>query len=328
MDFHQPKRMVRVAVVGSLNLDLVVRVAQLPRPGQTVSGSSLQEIPGGKGANQAVAAARLGAEVRIIGRVGEDAYGTQLLDALVRDRIDVTCVQRTHGSSGLAIISVEDSGENSIIVVPGANGLLTPEDVQRAAEAIRTADVLLLQLEVPLETVAAAAQLARQCGVSVLLDPAPAVRFDRLDLSCVDVLCPNETELATLAASSTVPQTEADVIAAAKTLMERGPSRVVISRGGSGGTVVWKGEQGIAWVSTPALPVQVVDTTAAGDAFRAAFAVAFAEGREAEESLAFACTAGSLAASGAGAQPSLPLRSAVAAAMLSGANSSNPNLSS
>lgn len=190
----------RIVVAGSVNMDLVVRSARLPRPGETIFGRQTQELPGGKGANQAVAAARLEADVSMIARVGDDGFGQRLRAGLQKEGIDVSRVAVTpQCASGLAIVAVEDSGENAITVIPGANGRLTTDDVRAASDLIRDADVLLLQLEVPLETVLTAIELARQSQTLVILDPAPAPASFPANLLSVDVACPNQTEAAALA---------------------------------------------------------------------------------------------------------------------------------
>ncbi|HRE99278.1 MAG TPA: ribokinase [Pirellulaceae bacterium] len=311
----QPERPVRVVVVGSINMDLVVRLERLPAPGQTVFGRELSEIPGGKGANQAVAAARMGAVTSMVGRVGDDAYGVSLCAALSAAGVDVSQVTTTPGSSGLALIGVDDVGENSIVILPGANGAVGPEDVAAADRTIAAADVMLLQLEIPLAAVRAAIAAAKRHGVRVLLDPAPAIPDLHLDWTGIDRLCPNETELALLLGrdpSDLIASGELgsrDLLSAgAVGLAARGVGRVVVTLGAAGAMSV--GADGTA-IEVPAFPVDVVDSTAAGDAFRGALAVALAEGRSEAESLRLAAAAGALAASSLGAQPSLPTRAAV-----------------
>lgn len=293
----------RIAVVGSINLDLVVRCAALPRPGQTVTGDDFSEHGGGKGANQAVAAARLGARATLIGRVGDDGAGQRLRTGLAAEGVTVPGdLISTSTSSGTAIIAVERGGENHILLVPGANAALTPGDVERHAEHIRTAQVLLLQLEIPTATVVAAARIARAAGIRVLLDPAPAPA--RLDpaLFAVDLLSPNRSEAEVLVGHP-LP-TIAAVADAARDLVVRGAGAVVITLGADGAVLCADGNT----QHLPTFPVDAVDATAAGDAFKAALALRWAEGAALEDAVRFALAAGTLAASRPGAQPSLPRR--------------------
>ena len=296
--------MPKIAVVGSLNLDLVVPVPHHPRPGETVLGGALAEHPGGKGANQAVAAARLGAQVAMVGMVGADAVGGRLRAALAAERVDVERVLVAEGSaSGQALVAVNtSSGENSIIVSPGANGALTPEHCAAAGALLRDAQVTLLQQEVPAATVEAAARLA---GGLVLLNPAPARELPRGLLEMVDVLVPNRRELAALVGSP-LPDLHA-VADAARTL--GGPAAVVVTLGADGALLCAEGAVHVV----PPLPVEAVDTTAAGDAFCGALACALAEGRALHEAVRLANAAAALATTRAGAQPSLPTRDEVEA---------------
>jgi ribokinase len=305
----------RIAVVGSINADLVVRCARLPRPGETISARDVSEVPGGKGANQAVAAARLGAEVAMIGRVGDDAFGQRLINGLQENGVDVEFVQATPDCvSGLAIVAVEDSGENSIMVVPGANGRVTPADVLAAGEVIRRADSVLVQLEVPLETTIAAIKLARDCGTPVILDPAPAPAPTLDDnqsailaeLLQVEVACQNEAEA--LALTNVRIETVADAEQAACCLRSLGPKYGIVTLGARGAVFC---EPDTRPLLVPAFNIQVVDTTAAGDAFAAALAVRLAQGAAISEAVRFACAAGALAASRPGAQPAMPTLSDV-----------------
>jgi ribokinase len=297
----QPSRP-RIVVAGSINMDLVVRSARLPRPGETIIGRETQELPGGKGANQAVAAARLEADVSMIGRVGDDGFGQRLRTGLQKEGINVSRVTVTSQcASGLAIVAVEDSGENAITVISGANGRLTPDDVRAAADLIRDADVLLLQLEVPLETVLAAIDLARQYKTLVILDPAPAPASFPPNLLSVDVACPNETEAAALTG---VPITNLeDATRAALRLRELGTRHAVITLGRKGALVC--GPDGKS-EHISSFDVKAVDTTAAGDAFAAALGVSLAQGKSTFDAVQYACAAGALAASRPGAQPAMP----------------------
>jgi len=301
-----------ICVVGSLNMDLVIRTPHLPAPGETVSGGPFATHPGGKGANQAVAAARLGAAVAMVGRVGGDAFGARLRTELQEAGIDTRqVVTLPDVASGVALIAVETSGQNSIIIAPGANGALTPADVEVAGPIIAAARVLLLQLETPLPAVQRAAELAHAAGTLVLLNPAPAQPLPAELPAQVDYLIPNEQEAALLLGEAIAIATDADAAAAAQRLC---------TQTGVGGVVITLGAQGavLAQAQTepefvPAHSVAVADTTAAGDAFVGAFAVALAEGRTPAEALRWGNAAGALAVTAVGAQPSLPTRNAVAA---------------
>ena len=284
-----------VAVVGSLNLDLVIRVAELPGPGETVSGGDLFRNPGGKGANQAVAAARLGRRVAMVGCVGDDQAGHELLASLEAAGVDGSRVRVVEGvPSGTACITVSEDGENQIVVSPGANARLTPDDVAAAA-AVRSAAVTLLQLEVPLETVAAA---ARAAGGRVVLNPAPVRALPAELLGRIDVLVPNRVELARLAGGP-VPRT---VEQAAELAGRLGGRAVVVTLGADGALVVEDGRAG----HVPAVPVRPVDTTAAGDAFCGGLADALAGGSGLQEAARRAVRVAAAACLRPGAQASLP----------------------
>ncbi len=291
----------RIAVLGSINMDLVVRCSQLPSRGETIIAGSFSQIPGGKGANQAVAAARLGAEVTMIGRVGDDVFGNQLRENLNRDGIDTSNVLATEAcSSGIAIVAVEQSGENSILVVPGANGRVDVADVASAAGVIRASDILLLQLEIPIEPVLAAIKIAREAGVRVILDPAPAPSRFPPELFDVDVICPNQSEAAVLLGREV--QSVADAEQAAVELVRRGVGSAIVTLGAQG-AVASDGDD-VHWFEP--FTITPLDTTAAGDAFAGAFAVCWAEQDSMTDAVPFACAAGAIAASRAGAQPSMP----------------------
>jgi ribokinase len=296
--------MSRVAVVGSINMDLVVRSPRFALAGETILGHAFHTIPGGKGANQAVAARRMGAEVAMIGRVGDDEFGLTLRRNLDAEGIDTGCLQVTEGeSSGVALITVDDSGENTIIVVPGANGRLTLEDVEGAHSLITEADVLLMQLEIPLPVVERAARIASESETRVLLNAAPARALPESLLSTVDYLVVNETEALLVAGTTTGSPEEA-----ARTLHAAGVRNVVVTLGPEGSLLVpSEGES----VSVPAYRVRPVDTTAAGDGFAGAFAVALADGVTAPEALRWGNATGAIAVTREGAQPSLPTRSEV-----------------
>jgi ribokinase len=302
-----------VTVVGSLNMDLVARAPRIPQPGETIIGGDFHNVPGGKGANQAVAAARLGAQVSMVGRVGRDAFANPLLGNLAADDIDHACViQDSEAATGVALIVVDDTGQNSIVVASGANMRLSPADVDGAEAAIAGADALLLQLESPLETVTRAAEVARAHGVRVILNPAPARSLPAVLLSLVDVLIPNESETALLTGMSVNNQAEAEAAAAA--LRGMGVGTVILTLGERGALLAQAGAAALA----PAFEVTPVDTTAAGDAFVGGFAVALAEGQTLAEAVRWGNAAGALATTKLGAQPSLPTRQDLEALLATG----------
>jgi ribokinase len=285
-----------VAVVGSLNLDLVIRVPELPGPGETVSGGDLFRNPGGKGANQAVAAARLGRRVAMVGCVGDDDAGRSLLASLEADGVDRSRVRVVDGApSGTAFITVGGDGENQIVVSPGANARLTPDDVAAARGVLEASAVTLLQLEVPLEAVAAAAGAA---GGRVVLNPAPVRPLPAELLGRVDVLVPNRVELAQLAGGP-VPGTVSEAARLAGRLAARA---VVVTLGADGALVVEDGQAG----HVPAVPVRAVDATAAGDAFCGGLADALAGGAGLADAARRAVRVAAAACLRQGAQASLP----------------------
>ncbi len=309
----------RITVVGSLNMDLIVRASRLPRPGETLLAGEFHTAPGGKGANQAVAAARLGADVSMIGRVGADDFGRALLDTLAADRVDTRFVTQDPGAStGVALIVVDDNGENTILVASGANMQVSPHDVEQAETALAGADLLLLQLELPLETVRRAAEIAKAHGVPVVLNPAPARPLEQGLLSLVDVLVPNEGETALL--TGLPVSTQQEVAQAARRLLDLGVGRAVLTLGERGSFLASPEEE--VWQT--AFKIKPVDTTAAGDAFVGGFAVGLGEGRPAAEALAWGNAAGALAATKLGAQPSLPGREDMIALLQRGANAAPP----
>lgn len=296
-----------ITVFGSLNMDLVIQAPRHPRPGETLTGSAFRTFPGGKGANQAVAAARLGGQVTMVGCVGADPFGDALIANLQAAGVDTTCVGRSSEATGVALITVSAAGENTIVLAPGANGAVSPETVLAHRDAIISADALLLQLEVPLPAVEAAAELAHAHNVPVILNPAPAQPLPASLLRCVTCLVPNQHEAALLTGLAT--DSDEGAAAAARALQAAGVKTIVMTLGARGALVFADGQQ----VMAPSYPVQVVDTTAAGDAFVAAFAVALTEGQGPVEAARWGCAAGALACTVLGAQPSLPQREAVAA---------------
>ena len=297
-----------VLVVGSSNTDMVLRVPRIPKPGETVLGGAFVMAAGGKGANQAVAAARAGANVVFVARVGEDVFGEQALANFRADGIDTRFVLRTVGApSGVALINVDGRGENSISVASGANAVLSAADIEGAAPAFSSADVVLLQLESPLEAVEAAVRRAGERGVPVILNPAPARPLADDLLRRVAVLTPNEHE-AELLAGVPVRDEEGARQAAAR-LRARGPAAVVVTLGERGAYASSREFEGLV----PAFKVVPVDTTAAGDVFIGALAAAVAEGAPLAEALRFASAAAAISVTRPGAQPSAPARAEIEA---------------
>jgi ribokinase len=263
-----------VTVVGSLNADLVVSVRRFPAPGETVTGADFAVFPGGKGANQAYAAARLAAgdlPVRMVGRVGDDVYGGWLRQNLANAGVDVTHVGTLGGiPTGLALITTDAGGQNQIVVVPGTNGAFVPAGLSEAHHAVAGAAVVLLQLEVPLPTVQTAARVAKESGALVILDPAPARALADMLLRSVDYLTPNESELSVLTGSAPQPTLRrSEAVARARQLVARGARRVLVKMGRQGALIVTDTTEHLY----PAFPVEAIDTTAAGDAFNAGLAV-------------------------------------------------------
>jgi ribokinase len=295
----------RIVVVGSSNTDLVVKSDRLPRPGETVTGGEFLIAPGGKGANQAVAAARLGAAVALVAKVGDDAFGQQAVAGYRQEGIDTEFVLRDAGHpTGVALILVDQAGENLISVASGANHALRPADVERAAPLIRQADVLVVQLEIPYDSVACAAGIAARAGVLVVLDPAPAPDepLEPALLRLVTHLKPNENEAQRLTGIRVTDEPSAR--SAAQALHQAGARSVVVTLGARG--ALWSGEEGAGLVEAP--KVSAIDSTAAGDAFSAALACGLARGLSLAEAVKFACTVGALTVTRLGAQPSLPTR--------------------
>ena len=292
-----------IVVVGSLNMDLVMRMGRAPAAGETLPGRDFATLPGGKGANQAVACARMGARVAMVGRVGADANGEVLRAALVADGIDATEVDAlTTAHTGVAMIWVEDGGQNRIALAPGANGLLDVAGVERAAALIEAATMLIVQLEVPMAAVEAAVARAHRAGVTVLMNAAPAMALSASLWPQIDLLVVNESEAAALSDAAVVDP--ASAARAGATLRERGPDRVLVTLGAQGVVVVDAGGASHA----PACPVQAVDTTAAGDTFIGALAAALCEGRTLDEAVALGQAASALCVTRRGAQASIPYR--------------------
>ncbi len=300
-----------IVVVGSINMDLVTNTARIPSEGETLTGEDFQTHPGGKGANQAVAIGRLGYPVRMIGCVGNDAFGQELRASLENAGVDISAVRITEGSSGVAVILVAKQGENCIIITPGANAHVTPEDIDANLETIRSAGLVMTQLELPLSTVEHLAQICANEGIALMLDPAPARQLPTTLLKRLAWFTPNETEAAFYLGSVDGGDTH-DTDGAAKALIAQGPRATVLKLGSRGAYVALnKGEA----YAVDAYPVNAVDTTAAGDAFNGAFATGLMMGWPADRSASFAAAAAAISVTRSGAQPSMPSMQEVEAFM-------------
>jgi len=295
-----------ITVVGSLNMDLVTRVKVMPRVGETLIGKDYKQIPGGKGANQADAIAKLGSKVYMIGRVGDDGFGSDLIQSLNSDGVDVSYIKRDKNApTGIALIMVEDHGDNSIVVIPGANFELTPKDIDDSLHAIEEADIVVTQLEIPIDTVRYTLKKAKELCKYTVLNPAPAAKLDDELIKNVDLLTPNETELEIL--SGMKIETEEDILAGARILIDKGVKELIVTLGDKGALYVNEEVSNFY----EAYRVNPVDTTAAGDSFTAGIAVALSEGKSMDKAIKFASKVGALTVTKEGAQSSLPTREEV-----------------
>jgi ribokinase len=297
----------KIVVMGSINMDLVAVTPRLPRRGETVPGTDLQYLPGGKGANQAVAAARLGTNVNMLGKVGDDAFAAVLLDFLASRGVNISGIISEHSTpSGAALIVVDDSGENTIVVVPGANGRVRPADV--SCPAMQLGDVAVTQFETPLDTVEAFLRAAKKLGCKTLLNPAPARECHPDILDLADILIVNETELEFFSGLSFDNHEKTDVVDAARRLLSRAGQLVVVTLGSRGVLAIENNEVH----SIAGHAVSVVDTTGAGDCFVGAFAAATIDGLAIADRLRFANRAASISVQRRGAGPSMPTREEIA----------------
>lgn len=292
--------MKNICVIGSLNMDLVVNVDTMPKPGQTLLGGNFKEVPGGKGANQAVAMARLEGNISMIGKVGNDSFGKTLIEALTDDNVNTNHVHIANCSTGVAFITVDKNAQNAIVVAPGANFQLTKDDIDKNIDCIKNSDIVVIQLETPLETVKYALQVAKDLNKYTILNPAPAVKLDDEIIKNVDLLTPNETELEII--SEIKIENEDDIIKAASKVIEKGVKELIVTLGSKGSLYI--NEERSFFKS--AYKVEAVDTTAAGDSFTGALAVALSNNKTMEEAMDFASKVGALSVMKEGAQSSLP----------------------
>lgn len=301
-----------IVVVGSLNFDLVVQVERIPSVGETILGNQFKTHPGGKGANQAAEIGQLAHPVHMIGRVGSDAFGRELLESLEKAGVDTNPVCISPGPSGIAMIEVQQGGQNSIVVAPGANALLSESDLDENIALLRNASLVLAQLEIPIPTLAHLAYLCQREDVPLVLDPAPACFLAPEILRRVAWITPNETEAQLLTGTDVMPTSEAELNKLAETLLSMGPKNVLLKLGERGAYIAT--QDGIR-TAIPAYPVVAVDTTAAGDAFNGAFAVALARNERPLDAARFAAAAAAISVTRHGALPSMPSRSEVEAFM-------------
>lgn len=300
----------RVTVVGSLNMDLVARAPRLPKPGETLAGHAFAQVAGGKGGNQAVAASRLGAQVAMIGCVGDDPNGVILKQSLEAEGIDCSALATSaDASTGVALIVVDDASQNAIVIVAGSNALVTPASIEAQEQLIAGADLIVCQLETPLETVRAALAAGRRLGRTTILNPAPAARKLPPDwFPLIDYLIPNEHEAATL--SGVAVNSPEDARRAAQTLKAKGARNVIVTLGSEGVLALLDGEDE-AGVHLASPRVEAIDTTAAGDTFIGGFAAELARGTAVRDAIAFGQRAAAIAVTREGAQPSIPRRSEI-----------------
>ena len=291
-----------VLVIGSLNMDLVATAEKLPLRGETVFGSAFATFPGGKGGNQAVAAAKLGAAVTMVSCIGADGFGDHLKESLAQTGVNIAHIRSVSESTGTALITVAAGGANTIVVVSGANNSCGSADVDRALASLPGPGIVVIQHEIPEDTVVYAIHKAKQTGWTVILNPAPARPVKPETLALVDIITPNETEAATLT-GRTVGNTD-EALQAAKVLLDKGVGAVVVTLGAQGALYVTSDEL----EQIPAVSVQAVDTTAAGDAYTGALACALAEGQPVRLALRFAAAVAAIAVTRSGAQPAMPWR--------------------
>lgn len=292
--------MKKICVIGSLNMDLVVNVDEMPKKGQTLIGGNFKEVPGGKGANQAVAIAKLGGDVSMIGKVGNDGFGQTLINALKANNVKTDYIQIENCSSGVAMITVDKNAENSIVVAPGANFRVLREDIDKCIDSIKQSDIVVVQLETPLDTIKYALQESKQLDKYTILNPAPAVKLDEDIIKNVDLLTPNETELEIL--SGVKIENEEDIIKAGQVMIQKGVKQLIVTLGSKGSLYIDKDNVKFK----ESYKVDAIDTTAAGDSYTGALSVALSQDKDIEEAMDFASKVGALCVMKEGAQTSLP----------------------
>ncbi|WP_434794558.1 Ribokinase [Terrisporobacter petrolearius] len=292
--------MKKICVIGSLNMDLVVNVDEMPKKGQTLIGENFKEVPGGKGANQAVAIAKLGGDVSMIGKVGNDGFGQTLINALKADNVKTDYIQIENCSSGVAMITVDKNAENSIVVAPGANFRVLREDIDKCIDSIKQSDIVVVQLETPLDTIKYALQESKQLDKYTILNPAPAVKLEEDIIKNVDLLTPNETELEIL--SGVKIEHEEDIIKAAQVMIQKGVKQLIVTLGSKGSLYIDKDNVKFK----ESYKVDAIDTTAAGDSYTGALSVALSQDKDIQEAMDFASKVGALCVMKEGAQTSLP----------------------
>lgn len=289
-----------VVVVGSLNMDIVVQTDELPREGETLLGSGMSEVPGGKGANQAVAIGKLRTSVSMIGKVGADAYASRLIHSLQLAGVDTGLITNSNGPTGVALITVDRAGRNQIVVIPGANAELTPADIDRQRQAIEQCELVVLQLEIPVETVEYTLRLAKQLGKTTVLNPAPARMLSDEALRCVDFLIPNEHELQTMTGADLAD--ESSLQEAARLFLNKGVQALIVTLGDKG--CCYADPEGFKTYA--AHQVKAQDTTAAGDSFIGGFVAGYLACRDTDRAIRQALKAASITVTRHGAQSSLP----------------------
>ena len=290
----------KICVIGSINMDLVVNVDEMPKKGQTLIGSDFKEVPGGKGANQAVAASRLGANVCMVGKVGSDGFGQNLLNQLKNNNVDTKYIQIEEGASGVALITVDKNAENAIVVSPGANFKLAQKDIDNCIDAIKESNVVVIQLETPIDTIKYALEKSKELDKFTILNPAPAVKLGDDIIKNVDLLTPNETELEILSGVSI--NNEDDILKAAQVMLEKGVKKLIVTLGSKGSLYIDKENK----IYKKSYKVDAIDTTAAGDSYTGAIAVSLSQGKNVEDTIDFASRVGALCVTKEGAQTSLP----------------------
>ena len=292
--------MQKILVVGSINMDLVVKLDEIPRMGETVLGKSLEQIPGGKGANQAVTMAKLQSDVTFLGKVGEDSFGDNLLVSMKNSGVDTDYIERVKDSTGIAVINVDNKGNNNIVVIPGANFKVDRGYIERNTDLIRNSDIVVMQLEIPIETVRESLRIAKEFDKTTILNPAPAKELDANIIKNIDILIPNEYELGRMTGMQITD--EGTIIKASKTLLDKGIKEIVVTLGSKGVLYINRTKHKFF----KSFKVEVVDTTAAGDSFIGGFTSSFIEDRDIEKAINIGQKTAALSIQKFGAQSSLP----------------------